>query len=110
MNSAQIISLLCPNLGLDPRVNDFIALAAEDTSAEFFGSSYAKAVALKACHFYTLSQRCQGASGAISSVTEGKLSISFSGTGDGSELGQTSYGKQLAALIQQCSCGISVTL
>jgi hypothetical protein len=110
MTPAQILPAICPALAVDPNVAIFLQLAEEETSSAFFGISYSRAVALKAAHMYVLSKRSLGEGGAVTSKSEGKLSMSFSQQGGSSEdLSQTNYGKQLLGLIQSGTTAISVT-
>jgi hypothetical protein len=109
--TTEILTAICPGAAADPNLTIFQEIAAFNTSASYWGTRYALALALRIAHIWSLSQRPQGAVGNVSSMTEGKLSISYSsttaksGAGD-SELGQTTYGRQLQNMM---SGGISVT-
>ncbi len=102
MTALQIVAILCPGLYSDANVSSFVALAEEETDAEYFGNNRAKAVALRAAHMWALSQRSGMApAGGITAMTEGKLSMSFAQNGSNatSDLDQTHYGKQLKAMM-----------
>lgn len=102
---SAIILAICPKLALATEVQPiFIELAQNVTSADYFKGNYNMAVALRASHMYTLSQRNLGEGGAITNKSEGKLSIGFSSskaeiTAMDDDLNQTGYGRQLKALI-----------
>jgi hypothetical protein len=111
MTAAVIISVICPALFANAdAMQIFIELAGNRTSSSYFGTDRTMAVALRACHMFSLAQRSMGAAGSISSMTEGKLSLSFSvGSNSGvDDLDQTGYGKQLKQLIDDNSCGMRV--
>lgn len=112
LTAIQIIEIQCPDLYTDPNLNKWISLAQERTNRCFFGKNYNQAVALRACHMYTLSLRIGGASGVISSKKEGDLSVSYaqnsSDTDGYDDLLLTHYGKQLKSLMKATSMGVSV--
>lgn len=106
----QIIEVRCPGLFSDPGRDIYISLAGQQISSCYFGDNRNLAVALQACHDYTMDQR-GGDAGTISSKKEGDLSVSYSTGGAGStDLGQTSFGLALRRLIKKSGGGaISVT-
>jgi hypothetical protein len=113
MTPVEIITAICPDLASSPSLSVFVSLAEARTDRCFFGTNYSLAVALRACHQYTLSQRPNGESGMIGSKSEGKLSISFNAGGGNTnmgDLGQTAYGTQLADLIKSTSPAASLAL
>jgi hypothetical protein len=94
----SIISAICPSLAASPAQSTFVALAMEETSSEYWGGGYTMAVALLACHLFTLAQRSYGAVGPVTGMSEGRLSLQFAASGgSGGDLMQTHYGRQLRA-------------
>jgi len=102
----QIIAGICPELSGSPSLSVFIEMATEVTDKGFLGNLYNRAVALRACHEFTLFNGANGNSvmglGQVSSVSEGGLSISFAtnATNHASGLERTKYGIELLALIK----------
>ncbi len=91
--------------------NVYLSDAQNRTNQAWFGANYAKAVALRMMHEWTLDQRNLAPGGEISSMREGGASITYSTSkGDQREddLSQTSYGKRLKALIRNSGAGVSV--
>ena len=110
MNAALIISAICPELYASASLSIFIDMAMSEISAQYFGTLYQKAIALKACHMFTLSKRAMGAAGGISDMSEGGISLSFAVQNSGdNNLKQTNYGLQYLELVSICGIGISVT-
>lgn len=82
------IKLLCPTLFSSSDKSDWVAIAEEKTSESFYGDKYNEAVALMACHLFTLfsneskaagsGERFGMNSGSINHVKEGDLSMNFS--------------------------------
>lgn len=107
---AQILAIICPKLGASPLVDDYVAMASTLCSPGYFGLNWARAVALRAAHDFTLDVRNLGESGAIVSKTEGRLSLSFSHGGKTiDDLDQTGYGVRLKELIRISGVGVSST-
>lgn len=107
----QIIQVRCPGLYADPSRDIYIDLANSRISSCYFGKNRNLAIALQACHDYTMDQR-GGDAGTLSSKKEGDLSISYSVSGStgGDDLSQTSFGMALKRLTKQSNGGaISVT-
>ena len=96
----MIIATICPSLAGSPSLSAYVGMAAEMTSQDFFGPLYAQAVALRASHMFTLDSRMSGAAGSIAGLQEGKLSIRYQASSDGSDLGQTQYGLRLRSIIK----------
>jgi hypothetical protein len=112
LTTAQIIQIRCPNLYSDSALNIWVALAQEQLSSCFFGNNYNLAVALKAAHMYTLTNRNGGSgdAGVIASKSEGGLSVSYVVSSNSDEdLGQTSFGLELAKLMKSSGAAASVT-
>lgn len=100
----NIIKVQCPSLYNSADLDTYIILATQLTSLDFFGVNYNYAIALRACHMYSLNSNNFAAigSGPIKSAKEGDLSISFgsvSGLNSGGDLQLTSYGIRLKGLI-----------
>jgi hypothetical protein len=106
----QIIEVRCPGLYADPGRDIYISLAEQQISSCYFGDNRNLAVALQACHDYSVGQR-GGDAGTISSKKEGDLAVTYSaGGGVSTDLGQTSFGLALQRLIRKSGGGaISVT-
>jgi hypothetical protein len=102
----QIIATMCPELSGSPSLPTFLAMAVEQTDRGFYGVMYNRAVALRACHEFTMTAgnamkniMDKGGGAPIASMSEGGLAVSFAqGGSDGSDLGSTKYGKMLLAL------------
>ena len=102
-----MIADLAPAMATDSRIPNFIIIATNRTSVDRFGDNRELAIALRVCHMLARNpvlQRNGGASGAVSSASEGGVSQSYSVPpymhqkyGD---LCSTSYGCQLADLIE----------
>jgi hypothetical protein len=100
----DIISAICPKLSAASTLSIFIELATDLTSVKYFKANFNMAVALRAAHMFTLSQRNLGEGGSITNKAEGKLSMGFSAsktemTATDNDLDQTGYGRQLKSLI-----------
>lgn len=116
LSTDDIIKIKCSGLYSDANKSLWVQLATEKVSAGYFGSNYNEAVALLACHEWTLSNRIDsdmisGVGGMVTSIREGDLSIGFGKAGSGSGIGdleQTTFGLQFKNLIQNCGMGISV--
>lgn len=109
-----ILSAIAPQFDSDPNRDVHIEIA-EARTGTCFGDKYNYAVALRAAHTLTLTDRAEsvgGGSGSITSKREGDVAIGFGGFSDigvAGDLGQTSYGVQLADLIKSCIPRVSVT-
>jgi len=109
--ASQIIQVKCPGLYADANLSMYIEMATQLSDSCFFGSNYQLAIALRACHDYTLDQRNAGQAGQISSIKEGDLAIAYATSkveGD-EDLSQTNYGKKLMYLIKSGPGGSSIT-
>ena len=101
----QIIEVKCPGLYADAGRDIYIETAEGRISRCYYRENYNFAVALQACHDYTMDQR-GGDSGTVSSKKEGDLSVSYSSIStDGSDLDQTSFGIALKRLQRQMGSG-----
>lgn len=101
----QNIEINCPNLFSDANKSRWVTNAQLSIDADCYGDKYTLAVALRACHDYTLAAIQKGigsgSSGAISSKREGDQAVSFasnaSQTGD-AYLNMTSFGRELLSI------------
>ena len=96
-----LIQMACSGLAADPNVNNYVTDAQGRTSQAWFGDNYNKAVALRACHEWTLDQtRPLGETGAIVSKHEGGQALAFSkgASANPDDLEQTVYGVRLKGL------------
>jgi len=94
------IPVIAPSMSLTSGYSLYIDEAKTITSSGYFGASWAKAVALRAAHEWTLNSRRGGQSGVETYLMEGRLSKSFGGVGvirDSLQL--TNYGMQLQELM-----------
>ena len=97
MNPQEIVEARAPEYEGQPRIADLLALAEEETGSAY-GTSRNKAVALLVLHWLTKEKR-GGASGAITSESEGQLSRSYGSASDaGGDYSTTSYGAELLNL------------
>lgn len=100
LTSAQIVVLRRVALTGDSRLTDMITLAEEQLSEDRFGDRYEYAVALLVLHWYA-GENNGGAAGALTAVTEGRLSKSFNsaaGAADGNDWSTTKWGQELTSL------------
>jgi len=118
LTAIAIISLRTPQFASDSRLTDLIALAQSQTSATAFGAQTDMAVALRVMHWLTLEARNggvadvtsgSGASGALSSESEGQLSRSYNVSAAAvkryPDLASTQWGMDLIALMNGCILG-----
>lgn len=102
MTIAQTIEDIAPELAsIDPDRRDrIIALAENQVSAKVFGDLYEAAVAYLAAHMLTMAGR-SGKAGAVTSISEGQLSIGYQAGQNVSGLMATSYGQEFVRLRSQ---------
>lgn len=96
-----LIQMACPGLASDTNVNNYVIEAQDRTSAQWFGDNYNAAVALRACHNWTLNNtRPGGEAGAVVAEHEGGQARTFSKGASSfpSDLEQTVYGVRLISL------------
>jgi len=94
------VEVIAPTMSLTTGYSLYIDEAKLVTSSGYFGASWAKAVALRAAHEWTLNSKRSGQSGVETYLMEGRLSKSFGGVGvirDALQL--TNYGMQLQDLM-----------
>jgi hypothetical protein len=112
VSAASIIETICPELSGSPSLQVYLGMAVETTDRRFYGSLYEQAVAYRAAHLFTVmngtsvnetvnSVKELGGGAPVASVSEGKLAVSFSQSGVGSDaagLSSTKYGRALLGL------------
>lgn len=102
----DIIELRSPEFFENPNIDKYIELAEQRVNQDVFGDHYENAVALTVMHMMALTERSDGsvsAGGSITSMKEGKLSLSFgsmSNSSGSNDLSQTSWGQELQDLIR----------
>lgn len=97
----EYISFLCPALAADPNSDMYVGIAEELCSVDFFGDKLSYAIALRACHNYTVDKtRPTGESGMITQRTEGKVSISYAADHNETFLSSTTYGSRYKELMR----------
>jgi hypothetical protein len=111
----QIIAVKSPNFAADPRLSDFVVLAADFVSQSAYGTKYQHALALVVLHWLTLdalqggssSSSGSGIGGGIKSEKEGDLARTFgspsssANTDDGYWM-STVFGQELVSLRSRC--------
>ena len=115
----QIMDAIAPAFSGDASRPVFIELATARVAPGFYKAKTNYAIALMASHLMALDSATAAASGrgdeagAITSKSEGDLSVSFgstsANTSDAADLGQTKYGVQLIGLRKGCGPFIGVT-
>jgi hypothetical protein len=111
----QIIAVKSPSFAADPRLSDFVTLAADFVSQSAYGTKYQHALALVVLHWLTLdaqqggnsSVSGGGAGGGIKSEKEGDLARTFgssssSASTDDSYWASTVFGQELVSLRSHC--------
>jgi hypothetical protein len=105
-STTDILTAMCPGAAADPALAIYTDIAGQSVSVAYWGTRYALALALQIAHIWSLSQRSEAAGGAVSGMSEGKMSISYATGSVADDLSQTSYGRQLKSMMIG---GISVT-
>lgn len=88
---------------------DAIALAELQIAPGLCGDRRPMLVAYLAAHILTIAARAGGASGVVSSVKEGQLSINYGGASGASSspgLGSTSYGQEYDRMSRACAFSV----
>ena len=112
VSAVSIIETSCPELYGSPSLQVYLGMAVETTDRRFYGSLYEQAVAYRAAHLFTVMNGTSangtvnavkelGGGAPVASVSEGKLAVSFSQGGAGSDaagLTSTKYGRALLGL------------
>lgn len=94
----EYMTVVAPQFVDDPRLPIALEMAARQVAPDH--CYYAEVVALLAAHVLEVGDR-GGVSGAVSSRSEGGLSVSFAAGGSGL-LGSTSYGAEVERLNRLC--------
>lgn len=106
----EYLGAIAPEFAKLPAATVFIELAIGRCSEVYFGDLWAQACAYLAAHFWTLSNRGGGATGTITNMKEGDLSVSYAAPNSKlSSLAQTSFGLEYEMLLKQCGKGTSIT-
>ena len=94
ISATQYVTLVAPSYAGNANLSLYLAAAAEQMNTCQWGNNYNQAQAYLACHMIAMtdSVRSGAVGGAITSKTEGKLSISFGSSTGNSDLSATSYG------------------
>ena len=112
MSVLTVLETIAETYSVNPKVNNFIALAELQTNRCWFGTKADYAVALRTAHMMSMttsSLRNNGEAGAVSSKKEGDLSITFNTGTDTSDLSQSHFGKTLMELQKQGGAFTGVT-
>lgn len=103
MTASEIFDLIAPELASSINKTNALDLAEIQIKANFCGDKRPMLVAYLAAHILSLSLRGSSAPGSLNSISEGSLSLSFSGSGNVlSALGQTQYGVEFDRLSRSC--------
>lgn len=96
-------SFMPAELSSDGRADIWLEIASLRVGHAYFVSSYALALSYMALHIGTLEMRGNGgATGSLSSMSEGNISVGYSGGGDvDGDLSQTIYGRYYLALLAE---------
>ena len=94
----QYLASIAPTYASRADVEVFIDMARTEMSQAYFGTQYEIALAYLTAHkmaLFTTASRSGGTAGAVSSKSEGSLSISFGSVGNSANsLNQTSFGAE----------------
>lgn len=95
----SIVSIIAPEFA-DVNLQDFVDLASSEVKSNIQDRD--KIVAYLACHYATIALKQKGASGEVTSVTEGKLNITYANNIKNSDnLSSTSYGREYKRLLNK---------
>lgn len=108
MTPAEILAAIAPELAANPGMATHLQLA-EGQTGDVYGGQRNHAVALLAAHSLTVAGR-GGYAGAVTSVKEGQLAMSFAVRADADAMESTSYGQELLRLRRQCVIGARTRL
>jgi hypothetical protein len=113
--SIEQIVTTYPGIADDPDMDVYIELAKTQTGAAFYGDRYSEAVALRAAHNLVMSKPLDYASfmsGGIASKRQGGITVDYNRSAsesvDKSGLSQTTFGKQLIALMRMSNTTMGV--
>lgn len=101
----QYIAVKCPDLYADANMNVYIESAQLTIDSEAYGTKYNYAVALRACHDYTITtqQNTVGGGGQILSKKEKNLAVTYSNSSTSVKSGDeylklTNFGLELLSI------------
>lgn len=104
---ARLLSYLPQSVKEGEMLESWIVGSLLSVSREYFGDSFIYALSLYVAHKGSLASRgAGGEGGAVASIREGDISVSYSsssGSGDDSYLNSTSYGQEYLRLLKQYS-------
>lgn len=103
-NPLTLLATIAPPLAALDNAQDAIDIAEMQIAPKLCGSQRPLLVSYLAAHILTMGQRAEstGAAGNVSGLSEGGLSVSFSGSGVAGSLGQTSYGAEYDRISRSC--------
>ena len=101
MTAAAKLALIAPDYATLPNAADYIELAEGAVSPKMCQRELA--VAYMTAHIIAMAERGGAGSGAVTSKSEGGLSIAYGGSQSQSLLSSTSYGQEFERI--QRSCG-----
>lgn len=114
--ASELLSAIAPQFDDATGRQTILDLSESRTSATRFGDRRPEAVAYRAAHVLALTSQtgtwANGGTGAITSKTEGSLSVSFGSVASKADriyLSQTGYGLMLLDLIDSCGPAMGVT-
>ena len=96
LTAKQIVEARAPQYAGADRLQDYLAIAEEQTSTTAFGTSRPLAVALLCLHMMETDRR--NTPGPVTSRSEGELSIGYGSSGESGDLASTHWGLQLQTL------------
>jgi hypothetical protein len=117
MSATSIFDRIASHLKDDPEKSEYISEAQGQTSSDYYGTNYDRAVALRAAHNMTIDKPAESgvnsSGGQIVGKREGDLSLTFSQSGiepgSNEDLSRTSYGVTLLGLRKGTCPSVSVT-
>lgn len=113
MSISALLSALSPTLAADPSAATFIEIATGQINRCFYGTQADYATALLTAHIMTMTKRgLNGSAGAVSSLKEGDLSISYGAVGNPNKVDTllaTPFGAMLYQLRKGSGAFVGVT-
>lgn len=108
MDPIEIFRAIAPEFDYleDDDLERYLEIAGLEVPIGFCGDKRPLLVAYLIAHMVTIARRSMGASGEVSSITEGSLSISYGKGNNISKsigLSNTSYGQEYDRLFRSCS-------
>lgn len=112
LTAEALLDMYAPQFAANANKANWLLLGRDSISSSIMGTAYEEAVALFAAHRMTLAARMSGDAGAISSKSEGSLSVSYASAGSRTgydDLNQTQYGVRLLSLMVGMGATLDVT-